>query len=249
MTASLRSVPPARAAAIAFGLAAGAATWGYFVSGAGSDARAWLPSAATAFATIALTVSLVEAIVRRESRIRLAPRVDRAMRDVGSAFRMLVRSIAWDYKATHIDTFEPLPAQSLAVLDHWLANVSSEDRERVSQDADDLPLVVAHALQTATSLRRVRESDRDVLEPELVAAIDDFEEDARLAFSIFHGMVDASRQTRAQEAINQVVYATRNLGEVLIRHDRQWLEEGSATFTRPGSWGTDPDTPDPHPPA
>jgi hypothetical protein len=97
-----------------------------------------------------------------QERLRKKPRVDRALRDVGGEYRGLVRSIAWDYKATHVATFDPLPATSLDVLDHWLANVDREDRERPVFGEDDLPLVVSSALNSATSLQRVRDNDKDV---------------------------------------------------------------------------------------
>jgi hypothetical protein len=178
----------------------------------------------------------------------MKPRVDRALRDVGGEFRMLVRSIAWDYKATHVATFEPVPNTSLGVLDHWLANVDREDRARPAHGDDDLPLVVTSALNAATSLRRARDNDKDVLEPEVVAAIDEFEEDARLAFSVYYGMPDASRGDRAREGIRLVVRGARNLGETLIRQDRQWLDEGPVIFARSGSWGTELETTNPPPP-
>jgi hypothetical protein len=102
-----------------------------------------------------------------------------------------------------------------------------------------LPFAVSGALNAASSLKDVRDNEKDVLEAELVAAIDEFEEDARLAFAIYSGMHDLSPDDRAREAIHQVVRAVRALGETLIRQDRQWLDEGPVAFSRPGSWGTE----------
>jgi len=38
--------------------------------------------------------------------------------------------------------------------------------------------------------------------------------------------------------LGQVVHGTRKLGEVLVRHDEQWLYEGDSLFVERGSWGT-----------
>jgi hypothetical protein len=199
----------------------------------------WTPNIATEAISLLVTIAVVDRIIDNRERLRMKPRVERALRDVGGDFRMLVRGIAWDYKATHVATFEPIPTTSLGVLDHWLANVGREDSERAIHGEDDLPAAVSQALHVATSLQRVRDNDKDVLEPEVVAAIDEFEEDARLAFAVYHGMPGASAGDRAREAIGLVVQATRNLGETLIRQDRQWLDEGPVLFARSGSWGTD----------
>jgi hypothetical protein len=60
-----------------------------------------------------------------------------------------------------------------------------------------------------------------------------------MAFTIYYGMHDLSREERAREAIHQVVHGAHHLGEVLIRQDREWLDEGSIVSARPGSWGTE----------
>ncbi|MDX6453833.1 MAG: hypothetical protein QOH16_3882 [Gaiellaceae bacterium] len=199
----------------------------------------WAPNIATEAISVLVTIIVVDRIIDNRERLRMKPRVERALRDVGGDFRMLVRGIAWDYRATHAATFEPIPTTSLGVLDHWLANVGREDSERAVHGDNDLPAAVTHALQVATSLQRVRDNDKDVLEPEVVAAIDEFEEDARLALAVYHGMPGASVGDRAREAIGLIVQATHNLGETLIRQDRQWLDEGAVLFARSGSWGTD----------
>jgi hypothetical protein len=226
---------------LALGTTGSAAFLLWFASGSSESGwlRSWTPNIATESLSILVTVAVVNRILEKGEQRRLKPRVDRAMRDVGGDYRMLVRAIAWDYKATHVGTFEPVPETSLGVLDHWDANVEREDTERQVHGAGDIPFAISGALNTATSLQRVRESDREVLEPDVVAAIDEFEEDARLAFSVYGGLPDATRDEAAREAIYHVVAGARQLGEALIRHDRQWLEEGPVMFARSSSWGTD----------
>jgi hypothetical protein len=203
----------------------------------GSWAADWTPNLGTEAIAILVTVAVVDRIVRGRERDRLKPRVDRAMRDVGTEFRNMVWVVASDYKFTHVKTFTALPETSLGVLDHWLENVDQEDAERPSLDTRE-PFALARALQVATSLRRSRDDDRDVLEPDVVAQIDAFEESVRVAEQFWWGYPEEPEE-RGRDVVRQVVRVTRDLGEVLVRHDKQWLGEGWTSLTVPGSWGTE----------
>jgi hypothetical protein len=203
----------------------------------GSWAANWTPNLGTEAIAILVTVAVVDRIVRGHERARLKPRVDRALQDVGSAFRTMVRLVASDYKFTHAKTFKPLPKTSLGVLDHCLENVDQEDAKRLGMDTGE-PVVLALAQNEATSLKRSRDDDRDVLEPDLIAQIDAFAESVRDAEQYWWGY-PAEPDERGRDAVWQVVRATRDLGEALVRHDEQWLDEGEAFLTVPGSWGTE----------
>jgi hypothetical protein len=207
----------------------------------GSWAADWAPNVATEAIAILVTVAVVDRIVRGRERARLRPRVDRAMREVGLSFQWVVRMVAMDYAQTHRDSFEAVPADSLGVLDHWTENADREDTGRRGlEDRDAIPIVVNVALDTAGSLKRSRDNDRDVFEPDVVAQIDDFEDGARTAFAIHLGMNDVEVNERARVAIAEVISTTRKLGETIIRHDPRWLEDQAPFLgAAPNTWGTD----------
>jgi hypothetical protein len=71
---------------------------------------AWAQNLATEAFAIALTIAIVERIVRREARGRLRPRVNRALSALNANVRIFLEALAYDYAQTHIDTFRPLPA-------------------------------------------------------------------------------------------------------------------------------------------
>jgi hypothetical protein len=206
---------------------------------AGSWVAEWTPNLATDALGILVTVAVVDRIVQGRERARLKPRVDRAMRDVGGDFRMFVRTVAVDYAQTHARTFRSLPETSLGVLDHWIENLETEDTERPGvRDGTHHPVLLMNALNTAESLKRAAADERDVLEPDVVAKIGEFEESARMGYAIWGGLPEDAEE-RARIALKEVVLAAHDLGEVLIRHDKQWLEEGEVLFAVPGTWGTE----------
>jgi hypothetical protein len=207
----------------------------------GSWAADWAPNVVTEAIAILVTVAVVDRIVRGRERARLKPRVDRAMRDVGLSFQWMVHMVAMDYTQTHRESFEAVPSTSLGVLDHWIQNADREDTGRRGlEDGHAVPVVVNVALDTADSFKRSRDNDRDVLEPDVIAQIDDFEDRARMAFTIYHGMNDVEVNERARAAIAEVISATRTLGETIVRHDSRWLEDQAPVMgAAPNSWGTD----------
>jgi hypothetical protein len=200
----------------------------------------WIANVVVGLVSVAVTITLVEWIVQQEAKRRFEPRVERALRAVGSSYRMMVRVLALDYKATHNETFRRIDTTSLGVLGLWDTGVDTEDTDRTLNN-DGLPHVVNYALTTADQLQEIRETERDVLEPDVVAAIDAFKEDARMAVAIYIGMEDADQRDRERHAIAEVVGGTRRLGEALIGQDRQWLDEGLVAWTRLCSWSTEPD--------
>lgn len=96
-------------------------------------------------------------------------------------------------------------------------------------EPDQLPLVLHQGVELGNALRAYRELDRDVMEPELVRAIDDY---------LWHGAqwgMTSYQLTKAHlleeregyaGAESAVVRAARAFGEVLARHDPQ----GRLTF-------------------
>jgi hypothetical protein len=238
MAARIRQLPPMKVLYVGLIVVATTALFGHVI---GSWAADWAPNVATEAIAILVTVAVVDRIVRGRERARLKPRVDRAMREVGLSFQWMTRMVAMDYAQTHRDTFEAVPADSLGVLDHWIQNADREDTGRRGlEDGDAIPIVVNVALDTAGSLKRSRDNDRDVLEPDVVAQIDDFEDGARMAYTIYLGMNDVEVNERARIAIAEVVDTTHKLGETIIRHDPRWLEDQAPFLgAAPDAWGTD----------
>jgi tetratricopeptide (TPR) repeat protein len=107
---------PTMAVAAAFAAVAACLAVAYFHTG-NRDAHAWLPNLATAAATIALTITFVQWIIRREERTRLAPLLEVAPRrftepDLRAALRELARASLhtkgfWEEAATRPEMPEP----------------------------------------------------------------------------------------------------------------------------------------------
>lgn len=216
--------------------------WLYGV--AGPTGKAWLPNIGTDFFMLALTVTLVDWIVRRAESDRIAPWATRALREIGASYRVVVSAVVRDYKQTHQREALAIPPSSLDVLNLRLAHFEDEDTRRTFP-SDDLPLVVSVALQAASSMQETLADDRPALAPDLIAAIDEYEEDARLAATIYFGLDEAEPVERERAAIAQAVQATRSFGVVLIRTARQFDQDGgSFLFAKPGTWGIEPELPD-----
>jgi hypothetical protein len=201
---------------------------------AGDWLDAWASNLATEAFAIALTIAIVERIVRREARReareRLRPRVESAMDGLRQEFRKFVHGLAWDYAATHLHTFRPLPSDALAFLDHWLAQKEEQDACRVPVPDDErveISYVLYDGLKMGNALRIYRELDRDVMEPEVVRAIDDYmwpgvENGLNLYALAGHSTEPGRGYAHAETAI---VRAARAFGEVLARHEPRDLIE------------------------
>jgi hypothetical protein len=185
---------------------------------------AWAPNLATEAFAIAVTIAIVERIVRREARERLRPRLESAMDGLRQEFRNFVDGVTWDYAATHLHTFRPLPRDALDFLDHWLAGKEAQDACAVPVPDDprvQTSLVLYHGVELGKALIRYRELDREVMEPEVVRAIDDY-----IWHGFQHGQVGFELARRSANpgqghalAEATIVRAARAFGEVLARHD------------------------------
>jgi hypothetical protein len=148
--------------------------------------REWAPHIAAAALTIAVTVTVVDKAVQREAVRRLQPRVESVMYRIGWNFRILLIAIAVDYAKTHADTFEEIPADGIDMINLWLSRHETEDVVRTPiLEGDDLsraifpfeayvPALTRSSQDFAEMLEGVRERDREVLEPPLIRAIDDY---------------------------------------------------------------------------
>jgi hypothetical protein len=107
--------------------------------------RAWTPTIATSALSIAITVTVISWIVRREARRRIQPRVERTLYWMGRGFRGFLSAIIIDYAGTHHATFKPIPATAPQMIELWLAEQEHEDVARRRSEGERWPMLVAEA--------------------------------------------------------------------------------------------------------
>jgi hypothetical protein len=207
------------AAFVLVGIAA-AAVLLWFFANALDD---WAPNIGVEALAIAATIVIVERIVRHEARRRLLPRIESVIDGLRSELRDFLSGITVDYASTHLNTFRPLERDSLDFLDQWLAEKDAQDSCQWLSDPrrrSELPLVLHQGVRLGRALRAYRELDREVMEPELVRAIDDY-----IWHGWQHGLTMYELRDHAEPgsgfslAEESVVRAARQFAEVLARHD------------------------------
>jgi hypothetical protein len=135
--------------------------------------RAWIPNITIGAGTVGLTITVVDRAIRREARERLLPRLEGAVSSIGTDFQMMLLAVARDYSSTHLDTFTPIPKDGVVLIEQWIDSRDEVDASRRRSD-DGSPALLSSARELAAQLASARERDRDVLEPRLVRAMDDF---------------------------------------------------------------------------
>lgn len=192
----------------------------------------WGPNVATSAFTVALTITLIDRLVRREETERLAPRTTRALYTIGLGFRGLLGYIVFDYVLTHTD-WDVIPTDGVAMIDLWLAGHDTEDVRREVITGEGVPVLLSEAEAFTRRLEDVRNRDRDILEPRLVAAMDDCVQDlGRAVFSYrLVGAVPGLRNAdeRRARSMASAVDAARVFALVLRQHAAEWLVIPEAT--------------------
>ena len=87
----------------------------------------WTPPIVVGAITSAVTITVIEEVVRHEERQRTKPRVDDVLFRIGSGLRALVFAIVVDYAGTHLHNFQEIPASVLELIDLWLSQAEAED--------------------------------------------------------------------------------------------------------------------------
>lgn len=171
--------------------------------------------------SIALTVAVVERIVRREETLRKAPRVNRALMHINAEFARFVDAVALDYVATHVEHPRPIPRDRIALLDQWLEDQDRADRPHVPLPPDDETLR-EQGQEFARQVDQYDHRDRDVLEPELVAAIRDVWSSRQNSIEwerrIGHTVAPLELVDPEALSYRTLVAGARALGEVLRKH-------------------------------
>ncbi len=194
-----------------------------------STLRAWTPNIATDAFFVAVTITVVERAIRREARRRLQPRVESVMYHTRMQMKMFASSVVIDYSGTHLHTFRPVEQDMLAFLEQWLADQDTKDA--CSAPIDSTYSLVVHAgTELANLLREMREHDREVMEPDLVRAMDDFlwlgAQHGRMSLAFAMDPSGHDRPGSFALAEHTIVREAKRLAEVLLLHD----DRGRITF-------------------
>jgi hypothetical protein len=187
--------------------------------------HAWMPNVATSAATVGLTVTLIDSIVRRESRDRLAPLLGPPLSHINVEFGRFVAAVAEDYAATHIEAFRPIPTDPLAVLDLWLEEQDNADRSHPGLE-DGTDTLRDMGREFALQVAYHEEQLGPVMDPELRAALRSFSRTTRHAEywqqKAGHPQgvpPEIARQLDPERnSYRTYVMHARALGEVLRRH-------------------------------
>lgn len=189
--------------------------------------REWAPNiAVTAFA-LAITITVVEWILRREARARLRPRVERVGQSIEVAFESFISGVCIDYAATHGARYYEIPDNAIDMLNLWLTEQDMEDRPRELQGNERLPMLADAAMECINELEESRARDLDVLEPEFVRAIDDFRQSVRQGVGwcrLRPGLGEAFKGAPAA-GLKSIVDGARRFATVLVldRSHAKWM--------------------------
>jgi hypothetical protein len=196
-----------------------------------------MPSVVVGALTVALTITVVEQAIRREDDLRREPRRDDVLWSIGLGLRALVSAIVIDYAGHHLDNFRPVPGDAFAMIEQWLAGYDSEDYEPprgqllnpetgVLDPPPKTPMLLDEGFDLLNVLERHRDRDRDVIPEDLTHAIDGYAwhiGQARTLFSLRVADTDEDALARSRSCRHTVVEATRDIAEVIRRHQPKAL--------------------------
>jgi hypothetical protein len=226
--------------------------------------RAWAPNITIGAITSAVTVTIIDGAVRREARRRIMPRVENVRDRIVYQLERFLFAIVLDYAMRHVESFNPIPADTFEMLDQvlsqygagenrlpvgysdmiaWVLQYQTEENRGglpwiLRRDAatgttslpedEPPPLLITAACDFAKVLDSIRERDLDIIEPELVYAMDMFGLGVRLTQKFFD--MSESRST-ALEVItgHEIVSAVRDFALVFRKYASNgyaatWLE-------------------------
>lgn len=178
-----------------------------------------MPNVVVGAITVAITVAIIDRAVSREAQRRIQPRVDDVLGRIGLGLHTLVFGLVIDYAGSHLDTFKPIPAEASAVVDQWLADQDAVDWPQPLAPDGDEPLVIQHATMFLDSLEVVRERDREVIEPDLVHAIEAYGAAVRRSRMLLRR--PSLRDRNEEAAVRSVVEAAGRFTAVFARHAPQ----------------------------
>lgn len=191
-------------------------------------ADAWMPNVATGAFFVAVTVTVVQWAIQRESDRRLEPFRMRALGEIVAEWRTLCECIALDYAETHGADVDGLPEDIFDRLQTWLDDHESAAPHRIG--AAGVPALVRAGVGLVAALCDVRERFGEALGNEVLLEIEVFAKDidsARRAFTDMLPVPDSFKQG----SVWIVAHDALRLGRVLqdaVKDDR-W-------FNHPVGW-------------
>lgn len=186
--------------------------------------RAWMPNVVVGAVTVAFTVTLIDRAIRSEVELQNKPRLDDALDAISFPFRGLFFGVAFDYGQTHTHVQE-LPRDPLALLDFWLAQDPSRDRDRHLTVGASFTMLTDEAARLSETLSKHIGLNRDVFTTDLLLATDRFIDAEKNAAPV-GGFVQlgevADPQAALADAHEQLVQAARGLAVEYVELRPNW---------------------------
>lgn len=188
--------------------------------------RAWDPNIVVSAISIAITITVVSWIVRREAQKRIRPRVERTHYWMGLAFGGFLSAVITDYSGTHYKSFKTIPTTASEMFVFWLAEQENEDIPRQLLKGEKLPMLILEAREFTRQLEEHRSRDLDVLEADLVTAIDDFGwytgQAMHLLAMVEQGLLDDRKGTEGT-ALATVLQGAQKFVAAFEPYDPRWM--------------------------
>ena len=175
----------------------------------------WAPNIATEALAIAVTIGVVERIVRRENERLVRPRVDRALQVLAFAVQWFARGCVADYFVRHPDSnIAELPDDPLELLAVWQNDYEVTSNPRIPRG------LLHHATEFVEKVQMIAEANRDLLPADVVVAADNVSQ----TFGGFGPTFEEHLEQLAGRPGGEdwlglvVVSSARGLGDALRRH-------------------------------
>jgi hypothetical protein len=192
--------------------------------------NAWMPNVATSALTIAVTITVVDRLIRREEQQRLQPRIRGSLSQLSRLVDDFART---DYIETHERTELGPGDDPLALFDRWLAD--DEDLPRRLPEGS-VPYVLADALELARQAKVIADADREILPPDLVAAIDELERKIRGVERV-HQLLHRSDVEQSEGSLTALRLAVAEVSTFVSVYDRPNLA-WTRSLARDGGTGS-----------
>jgi hypothetical protein len=188
---------------------------------------AWTPSIAVSALAAAASVTVIPAMRRRETNTRIRPRVERVLMDIHNCLYFVVETTLIDSAASRQ---ELIPVTN--DLNETLNRLLWEYMTAVYKIPSDksVPRFVLNAREFASQLAQTRERERDVLEPELIRAMDDFCRTIRRADRDYKAAPDDLIADPPDLATFSVLQGIRNFAAIFQHYLPYKLELGEDTI-------------------
>lgn len=128
----------------------------------------WLPNLAGEALSIAVTVAIVDRIIRREDQAKTDRRRYSVLGRIDGALLAFGWHVLEDYTATHGVTYDGVPNDFVQMLGHWHEGLQDADLPREGSE----PLIHWAGTRLADALDDIRTRDRDVIDHDLLVDLD-----------------------------------------------------------------------------